>query len=178
MPAICSAPHPLSCLPTAYPMQRYMDRKKEVPPGKRPYFVLPVLNWHEVSCARHITLQPGRGALAAAEGPSGACWPPLRGSEMHPLCPTDTLLGPAVGQPGCFLERFVLPAASQAVSWRGARADAPAGGGDPRLERDRQQVRRMGSRGQLGATGTRDGGAGCIPCRGCAHTLQRLLAAC
>jgi hypothetical protein len=26
----------------------YMDRKKEVPPGKKPYFVLPILNWHEV----------------------------------------------------------------------------------------------------------------------------------
>jgi hypothetical protein len=25
-----------------------MDRKKEVPPGKKPYFVLPILNWHEV----------------------------------------------------------------------------------------------------------------------------------
>jgi hypothetical protein len=26
----------------------YMDRKKEVPPGKLPYFVLPILNWHAV----------------------------------------------------------------------------------------------------------------------------------
>ncbi|KIY93513.1 hypothetical protein MNEG_14449 [Monoraphidium neglectum] len=30
----------------------YMDRKKEVPPGKKPYFVLPILNWHE----GHLTI--------------------------------------------------------------------------------------------------------------------------
>jgi len=34
------------------PTPKKQDRKKEVPPGKRPYFVLPVLNWHD----GHLTI--------------------------------------------------------------------------------------------------------------------------
>lgn len=31
----------------------YMDRKNEVPAGKENYYVLPVVNWHEVSSGLH-----------------------------------------------------------------------------------------------------------------------------
>ena len=30
----------------------YVDRKNEIPPGKLPYFVLPIINYYQVGCRR------------------------------------------------------------------------------------------------------------------------------
>ncbi|KIZ03879.1 hypothetical protein MNEG_4075 [Monoraphidium neglectum] len=53
----------------------YLDRKKEVPPGKKPYFIQPIINWHD----GHLSIQYADGYYQLP--------PKLYPGEVPPLTP-------------------------------------------------------------------------------------------